>query len=116
MSELKQSENKTGKKGNDADAQGKKVFEEALVLDENIKNYDFADYVQVRSFPRGVLLSFGKSHPEYKKNLMFKEILLPFEVAASVSDIITKQITELKEKGLLTVEKNDGSKESRNES
>ncbi len=72
-------------------------------LNEEVLDYDFADYVKVRSFPRGFILSFGKWHPEKKKYGLFEEILLPFEIAHALGKIIDKQINELKDKGLLEI-------------
>jgi len=73
--------------------------------DETVHNYDTANFVKVTSFQWGFLLAIGKMHPTEKKIIMSKEILLPFEVAASLSDIITKHLSNMQEKGLIEVER-----------
>ncbi len=91
--------NKTNKEAKDNPKQmAKPEFE---YINEDVKNYAYSDYVRLNSFPRGMLLSFGKMRPEDGKFIVFQEILLPFEVAVSLSTIIKVQIDELISKGAL---------------
>ncbi|MBD3234063.1 MAG: hypothetical protein GF315_10120 [candidate division Zixibacteria bacterium] len=75
--------------------------DEISYLTEEVKNFEFADHVAIRSYPRGMLLSFSKAHPGEEKLLTFKEILIPFEVAVSLQQIIKDQIDGLIEQGIL---------------
>ena len=68
-------------------------------LSESVKNYAFADFVSVNSYRRGMLLSFGKSHPTEREFLIFKEVLLPFDVALSLQQIMKKQMDTLIDSG-----------------
>ncbi|RKX32792.1 MAG: hypothetical protein DRP46_00420 [Candidatus Zixiibacteriota bacterium] len=72
-------------------------------VDKAVCNYSISDFVRISSFPRGMLLSFGKSHPQKDKFLIFKEILLPFDIAASLSKIIKEHLDKLRDDGLLEV-------------
>lgn len=76
---------------------------EYCYLDDRVKDYAFSEFVKLRSGPRGMLLSFGKGHPELGKQVIFQEILLPYEVAASLSDIIAAQLDQLKAAGLIEI-------------
>jgi len=77
-------------------------------LNEDVKNYDYADYVSIASGPRGMLFSFAKSIKSENKFGIFKEILLPYDVAGSLSKIIKDQIEELVKTGKLKpVEEDD---------
>ncbi len=64
-------------------------------LSEAVKNYAFSDHVEVQSFPRGMLFSFAKFHPKTSDVIIFDEILIPFEVAKSLSEIIKGQFDQL---------------------
>jgi len=81
-------------------------------LNEAVKNYEFSDWVKVSSSQIGMLFSFGKSHPEKKEFIIFLEVLLPFPIAHSFSQIIIKQLSELQEKGYLKLEMIDGGKKN----
>ncbi|MEE9441338.1 MAG: hypothetical protein V3V99_01560 [candidate division Zixibacteria bacterium] len=74
-------------------------------IDEHAKDFAFFDYVRVRSGARGSLLSFGKSHPESNEFIIFKEILIPLDVAYSLKDILINQFDEMEESGLINIEK-----------
>jgi len=74
---------------------------EFYYLSESVKDYTYSDYVRVRSFPRGMILSFGKSQPDESRFSIFHEVLLPFEVAMSLSEIIKRQVDSLIKDGLL---------------
>jgi len=80
---------------------GKQSAAEFYYLSESVKDYNFADFVRINSFHRGMILSFGKMQPDERKFSIFQEILLPFEVADSLSKIIKKNMDELIEKGAL---------------
>ncbi len=73
-------------------------------LSESVKNYAFADFVSVQSYRRGMLLSFGKSHPNEKEFLVFKEVLLPFDVALSLQRIMKEQMDTLIDSGDLVID------------
>lgn len=81
----------------------KKAQPKISYLDESVKDYDFSDYVKITSMPRGMILSFGKWIPENKEYCLFHEVLLPFEVAESLSNIIQRQLKELVESGKIKV-------------
>lgn len=87
------------KKTDNQAAEGKCVY-----LNEAVQDYDSSDFVRVSSFPRGMLLAFGKSRPNSDKFMIFKEIVLPFEVAKSLGDVITKQFERLISDGIITVD------------
>ena len=84
-----------------------------VYANEEVKNYTFADHIAIRSFPRGMLFSFGKSHPETGETIRFKEILIPFDVATNLSKIIKDQVDQLIEQGLLVVEDVKAQKKSK---
>ena len=52
----------------------------------------------------GMLLSFGKIHPDNEKNTVFREILVPLHVAHSLANILATQMSEMKEKGYIKIE------------
>lgn len=81
----------------------RKVTDDAdyAYLDESVKNHEYSDWIRVRAGGMGVLLSFGKIRPDNEKKTIFQEILVPLHVANSLRDILTKQMTELQEKGYL---------------
>lgn len=64
-------------------------------LDESVKNFEYADWVQMRCSPLGMLISFGKTHPDTRKVMIFSEILLPLATANQVGEIISKQMAEI---------------------
>jgi hypothetical protein len=74
--------------------------------EDSVKDYDFSNFVKVTAFQWGLLFSFGKIHPSTPEVLKSKEILLPFDVAAALSQIIQNHLKELEEKGL--IQKKDG--------
>lgn len=87
----------------------KEIKIEEDFLSNEVANYDFADYVRLRSTPRGVIFSFAKLQPEQKKYTHFKQILLPFDVADILSQVIRDHLDDLTEKGLLkTVKSKEG--------
>lgn len=65
------------------------------------KDFSYSDYVRVNSNPRGMLLSIGKIHPVEQKALISQEILIPFDVAERLQEIIKNQLAELEQKGLI---------------
>lgn len=70
-------------------------------ISEEAKNYDFADHVRVTSTPHGMILSFGKWRRDKLKFGQYKDILLPYNIATSLSGIITVQIKKLTEQELI---------------
>ena len=70
-------------------------------MDNSIYNYEYADYVKLNSSPRGMFLAFGKYCPEKKKFGIFKEILLPFDIADALSDIMKNHLQQLEDKKLI---------------
>lgn len=90
--------NKT--KEQEKDAKKQLALEESN-LSGDVLNYDFADHVRLRSTPRGVIFSFAKLQPEEKEFVHFKQILIPFDVADSLSQVIQGHLNELVEKGLI---------------
>jgi hypothetical protein len=70
-------------------------------LTNDAKNWDYSDYVKVSTSPRGMILSFGKFVLADKKFGIFKEILIPYEVAESLSGIIKAQFDKLIEDGAI---------------
>jgi len=96
---------KTKEKKNKKKANSKSIrIEKAEYLNEEVKNFDFADYVRVKSYPRGMLLTFGKAHPGEQKFVFFKEIMIPYDVVLSLQKIIIDQIDGLTEQGILKIE------------
>jgi hypothetical protein len=71
---------------------------------ESVKDFDFADYVKVSSSPRGMLLSFGKGHPDTNKAMIIREVFLPLDVAHSLKAVIKDQFELLLEQGSVRVE------------
>lgn len=76
-------------------------------VDDEAKQYEFSDFVRVSSFPHGMILYFGKYQPEEKKFGLFGSIVLPFDVAKSLSRLISDQIDQLKAEGLIVTEEGD---------
>ena len=70
-------------------------------LDESVKQHEFSDFVRFSSFPHGMILYFGRFQPDEGKFAIFKSILLPFDVAESMSTIIARHIEKLQEEGIL---------------
>ncbi len=87
---------KTGKKIKKPDKS-----KESFYINENVLNYDFSDFVKINSSPRGLIFAFGNWCPEKKKFGIFKEILLPFDVAEALSKIINNQMKELEDLNLI---------------
>jgi len=86
-------------------AQPKNKQEKRYVyLDEKVKDFLFSDVVHVRSGIRGMLFSFGKTHPENEKFTIIKEFLLPLDVAFNLMDIMKKQFIELEKKAVIQTE------------
>jgi len=83
-------------------------------LNDSAKDYGFSDWVQVTSFPHGMILRFGKFLPEEKKFGVFQSIALPFDVANSLLEIISQQFRMLEEKGLSKREIADSENQSTN--
>ena len=65
------------------------------------QNQEFSDFVRVSSYPRGILLSFGRFTPEEQKFAIFEEILLPFDTADALGAIIRNHMKELEDKGVI---------------
>ena len=80
-------------------------------FDECVKNFEYADFVRIRSGYRGTLLSFGKGHPEKEKFLIFSEVLIPLDVAFSLKKILDEQLGEMQKDGIIKVmdDKNNSS-------
>lgn len=94
--------NMSSKKVKDkSNAPSREKSEEFYYIGENVEKYDFSDFVKIGSFPRGIVFSFGQWNAEKGQFGIFKEILLPFEVAESLSKIVESHIKELEKKGLL---------------
>jgi hypothetical protein len=70
-------------------------------LNEKAKEWEYSDYVRLTPGPRGMVLSFGKFIRENNKYGIFKEILLPYDVADALSNVIKQQFENLIEKGLI---------------
>lgn len=85
----------------------KKIEIARELVDNSVADFDFSDNVEVTSYPRGMLFSFGKENPRELKTVVTKQILLPFEVAISLNRIITGQINSLVEQGLLSIDSKD---------
>lgn len=86
-------------------AADEKKSEDFFYLSDEVRNFAFSDYVRINSYPRGLVLSFGKRHPEDGKYILFQEILLPFDVAVALREIIGEQIDNLVSRGLLEIRK-----------
>jgi len=80
---------------------------EPVYLDDQVKDFSFAEFVKLQSGPRGMLFSFGKGHPEVGNIVIFKEIMLPYDVAATLSGIIASQLEQLKAEGLIEIHEAD---------
>lgn len=80
---------------------------EVVYLDESVRNFEFSDVVQIKSYQRGMLLSFAKIHLTTQKRVIFKEILVPFDVTISLINLMKKQIDQLVEKGLIEIEQEE---------
>ncbi len=80
----------------------KKVDSESnyIYLDDHVKDFLYSDYVRVRSGPRGMLLSFGKSHPDNDKFTIISEILVPLDVSFALKQIIETQLDDLVKDGI----------------
>jgi len=74
--------------------------EDAKYIDPSVQDYSFSDFVRITSFPQGILFSFAKRHPSQPTTpLIFKEILLPFDVADRLSTIVQGQLKKLEKDG-----------------
>ncbi len=94
----------SGEKGQKTKSSQKKADQQKyFYVDEGVGNYDYSDFVKLDAFPRGIKLSFGKWYPDKKKFGLFREILLPFDVADALKNVIEKQIADLVDKGLLEI-------------
>jgi hypothetical protein len=74
---------------------------EEFYVSEEAKNPEYADHVRFTTTPHGMLLSFGKWRRDQNKFGIFKEILLPYPVAASLSEIIGSHLQTMIEEGKL---------------
>ena len=70
-------------------------------VDESVQDFDYADFVKIRSGVRGMLFSFGKIHPERAKHMLHTEILIPLDVALSLHQIMGRQFEELERQGVI---------------
>jgi hypothetical protein len=77
------------------------VIKESFYFSESVHDYDFSDFVKVHAYARGMLFTLGKWCPEKGKFGFFREVLVPYEVADSLANIIQKSIKDLTDKGLL---------------
>jgi hypothetical protein len=80
-------------------------------LNDEPKDFSYSDYVSLRSGAHGILFSFGQSHPEKESYRIIEEILIPYDVALALRDILDMQFVRLEEKGLIKVEKKGDSDE-----
>jgi len=87
--------------GKNSDIERGKVTLVEQYSTESVVDYSFSNFVRVTANQSGMLLSFGKIHPQAGKIIVFDEILLPFEVALSLSKIIQNQFENLKKDGLI---------------
>jgi hypothetical protein len=76
---------------------GEKAAPEEYYLYEAVKNFEYADHVRIRTTITGVILSFGKFHPQNQKIAVFREVLLPFPVAYSLWQLIKNHMEEVKQ-------------------
>ena len=83
------------------DKSEKKEQKNYFYFDQPGQNQEFSDFVRLSSFPRGILLSFGRWTPEQEEFGIFKEILLPFDTAEALSVIIQKHIEGLEKKKVI---------------
>jgi hypothetical protein len=90
-----------GSKGKPSEIVAKKVALEEAYSDQSVKDYSFANFARVTANQSGMLLSFGKVHPKEMKIIIFDEILLPFDVAVSLSKIVQDQFEQLKKQGII---------------
>ena len=84
-----------------AGVQEKKTVLPEEYINETVRDYSFSNFVRLTTNQTGMLFSFGKIHPKESKILIFDEILLPFEVAESLSRIIRDQFEKLQKQGLV---------------
>lgn len=84
-------------KENEKKLQKKDISKEYFYFKEDTQNHDFSDFVKLNSSPRGIILSFGKWCPEKHKFGIFEEIMLPFDVAEALSEIIKQHMKKLEE-------------------
>lgn len=68
-------------------------------VDSRAAQFEFSDYVRASSTPHGLVLSFGRFNFEQNKFGLFQSILLPFDVAGALDQIIQTQLKELLDKG-----------------
>ena len=99
---------KTDKKKNKMDSKELPSTEDSYFLNDEAEDYKFSDYVRISSYPHGMILYFGKFQPDKNKYGIFEGILIPYDVAGSLVDIIKNHISKLVDKGLL--EKKDSEK------
>ena len=72
-------------------------------VDNAAKEYKFSNFVRVTSYQHGMVLYFGKWFPTDEKMGVFDGILLPFDVAARLGEIIKKQMDDLVQRGILQI-------------
>ena len=85
-----------------------KRIAESVYADEVVKNYAYADYVKLQTSIRGMLLSFGKVHPDDKKVRLYHEVLLPLDVAHNLIQIMNEQFDSLKRQNVIKVQNEEG--------
>ncbi len=94
----------TNKKKADKSAKGKKApLTDFIYANDMVKDFEFFDFVRVRAGQRGMLFSFGKGHPEAEKVIIFKEILIPLEVAYSLKEILINQFDDMQKSGFIKI-------------
>jgi len=64
-------------------------------ISDPVLDFEYSDHVEVTTYNKGVLLSFGKFNPRAEKIIVTKQILLPYDVASSMRDIITEHINNI---------------------
>lgn len=64
-------------------------------INDPVLDFDYSDHVEITTYNKGVLLSFGKFNPSVEKIILTKQIMLPYDVASSMRDIITEHINNI---------------------
>lgn len=70
-------------------------------LESAREKHEFSDFVQMHAYANGIQLSFGRWSPEDEKFAIFRKILLPFDTAESLSNMIQKTMSTLEKQGVI---------------
>jgi hypothetical protein len=73
-------------------------------VDDQVKDYEYSDFVSVTASVRGMFLSFGKNHPQGGKPIVFQETLIPLDVAHNLAQIMLRALESLKSAGVIAVD------------